>query len=88
MVQISDHKMVTFNITDTSSDEYKDFKNITPDISKYTFNNEDHIQIRATLKETNWDHVLGDVQNIEKGNEHFTRALIDVVKKANISLYR
>ena len=44
--------------------------------------------MRAGLKETNRDQVLGDVQNIEKANENFTRVLIDVAKKANIPLYR
>ena len=44
--------------------------------------------MRAALIETNWDQVLGDVQNIKKANEIFTRALIHAAKKANIPLYR
>ena len=87
MARISDHKMVFFNITNTSG-EHKEFENINPEISKYNFNNGDHAKLRATLKEANWDQVLGDAQNIEKTNENFTRALIDAAKKANIPLYR
>ena len=69
--------MVTFNITDTSG-EHKEFENnITPEISKYNFNNGDHVKMRAVLKEINWDQILGGTQNIEKANENFTRALID-----------
>ena len=44
--------------------------------------------MRPVAKETNWDQILGDVQNIEKVNEHFTRLLIVAAKKANIPLYR
>ena len=44
--------------------------------------------MRAVLKETNWDQDLGDVQNIEKVNENFTRTLTDDAKKAKIALYR
>ena len=44
--------------------------------------------MRPVAKETNWDQILGDVQNIEKVNEHFTRVLIVAAKKANIRLYR
>ena len=42
----------------------------------------------AALIETTWDQILGDVQNIKKANENFTRALINAAKKANIPLYR
>ena len=42
----------------------------------------------ATPKEIYWDQVLGSVQNIEKVNENFTKALIDTTKKASIPLYR
>ena len=86
MTPISDHKMATFNITDMNH-EQKEFKNnITPEISKY-FNNGDHVKMRVALKETNWNQVLCDVQNIEKANKNFTRVLIDAAKKANICLY-
>ena len=44
--------------------------------------------MRATPKEIYWDQVLGSVQNIEKVNENFTKALIDTTKKASIPLYR
>ena len=44
--------------------------------------------MRATPKEIYWDQVLGSVQNIEKVNENFTKALIDTTKKARIPLYR
>ena len=44
--------------------------------------------MRATPKEIYWDQVLGRVQNIEKVNENFTKALIDTTKKASIPLYR
>ena len=44
--------------------------------------------MRAVLIETNWDQVLGDVQNIKKANENFTRALIHAAKKVNTPLYR
>ena len=44
--------------------------------------------MRNALKETNWDQVLGDVQNIEKANENFTRTLIAAAEKANIPLYK
>ena len=44
--------------------------------------------MRATPKEIYWDQVLGSVQNIEKVNENFTKALIDNTKKASIPLYR
>ena len=44
--------------------------------------------MRAMPKEIYWDQVLGSVQNIEKVNENFTKALIDTTKKASISLYR
>ena len=44
--------------------------------------------MRASLKETNWDQVVGDVQNIEKANENFARVLLDAAKKANTLLYR
>ena len=44
--------------------------------------------MRASLKETNWDQVVGDVQNIEKANENFARVLLDTAKKANTPLYR
>ena len=37
--------------------------------------------MRPVAKETNWDQILGDVQNIEKVNEHFTRVLIVAAKK-------
>ena len=30
--------------------------------------------MRAVLKETNWDQVLGDVQYIGKASENFTKA--------------
>ena len=63
MAPISDHKMVIFSITDTSG-EHKKFESITSEISKYNFNNGHHLKLRAVLKETNWDQVLGDVQNI------------------------
>ena len=42
----------------------------------------------AVPEETYWDQALGSVQNIEKANENFTKALIDTAKKANIPLYR
>ena len=87
MATISDQKMVTFNIPDTSG-EYKEFENVTTRIQEYNFNNEDHVKMRPVAKETNWDQILGDVQNIEKVNEHFTRLLIVAAKKANIPLYR
>ena len=71
------------------SGEHKEFENnITAEISKYKFNDGDHVKMRAALKETNWDQVLGDVQDIEIANENFTKALIDVAKKTNIPLYR
>ena len=60
MTPISDHKMVTFNINDTIG-EHREFKNnIILEISKYNFNNRDHVKMRAALKETNWDqrHIL------------------------------
>ena len=44
--------------------------------------------MRASLKETNWDQFVGDVQNIEKANENFARVLLDAAKKANAPLYR
>ena len=44
--------------------------------------------MRATPKEIYWDQVLGSVQNIEKVNENFTKALIDTTNKASIPLYR
>ena len=44
--------------------------------------------MRATPKEIYWDQVLGSLQNIEKVNENFTKALIDTTKKASIPLYR
>ena len=88
MTPFPDHEMVTSSITATS-DEYKEFGNsITPKISKYNFNNRYHVKMRAVLKETNWDQVVGDVQNIEKVNENFTRVLLDAAKTANIPLYR
>ena len=43
--------------------------------------------MRAALKETKWDQVLGNTQNTEKANENFKGALIDAAKKANIPLY-
>ena len=62
MAPISDHKMVTFNITDGSG-EHKEFENnITPEVSKYNFNNGEHVKTWAALKETNWDQVLADIQ--------------------------
>ena len=73
MASISDHKMVTFNITNTTG-EHKEFENnITPEISEYNFNRGNRVKMRATLKETYWDQVLGDVQNVEKAIENFTR---------------
>ena len=44
--------------------------------------------MRAALKETNWDQVLGDVENLENAKENFTRVLIDTAKKSNIALYK
>ena len=44
--------------------------------------------MRAALKETNWDQVLGDVENLENAKENFTRVLIDTAKKSNIPLYK
>ena len=44
--------------------------------------------MRASLKEINWDQVVGDVQNIEKANENFARVLLHAAKKANTPLYR
>ena len=88
MAPISGHKMVTFNIIDTSG-EHKEFERIiTLEISKYNFDNGVHVKMRAALKETNWDQDLGDVQNTEKVNENFTRTLTDDAKKAKIALYR
>ena len=50
MTPISDHKMVTFNITNTSG-EHEEFGNkITPEISKWNFNNRDHVKWRLHLK--------------------------------------
>ena len=80
--------MVTFNITDTSGEDKEFENNITPEILKYNFNNADHAKMRAALNETNKDQVLGDVQNIQKTNGNFTRALIDAARKANIPLYQ
>ena len=55
MTPISDHKMVTFSINDTIG-EHREFENnIILEISKYNFNNRDHVKMRAALKETNWD---------------------------------
>ena len=44
--------------------------------------------MRASLKETNWDQVVGDVQNIKKAAENLARVLLDAAKKANTPLYR
>lgn len=51
MAPISDHKMVIFSITDTSG-EHKEFESITPEISKYNFNNGGHVKLRDVLKQT------------------------------------
>ena len=67
----------------------KKFKNsISPEISKYNFNNGYHVKMRIALKETNWDQVIGHKQNIEKANENFARVLLDAAKKSNIPLCR
>ena len=47
--------LMTSLITDTSG-EHKEFENnIIPEISKYNFNNRDHVKMKTVLKETNWD---------------------------------
>ena len=82
MTSVADHKMVTFNNTNTSG-EYEEFENsITLEISKYNYSNEAVSQWGLHLKK----QTRINSKKIYKMLEKLMRAL-DTTKKANKPFY-
>ena len=87
---MSDHNLVTFerNIKLTTTEKTTAESPLQPETSKYDFKNADQDEMARALQTTDWDTVLGDLNNIESTNERFANAIVSAAKEARVPIFK